>query len=272
LVKLSGLRSAPHRLVAFVILVALSACAKAPTEVDPLKDPPGTVEGYGVLMDAEYALPAIPPQYLDPPNRKAEVSYAGGEGPGTIVIDPFAKFLYLIGEGGTATRYPIAVGREGKGFRGDAVVGDMKFWPGWTPTANMVRREPEVYGPFAGGIPGGLASPLGARALYLYRGSRDTHYRIHGTNDLESIGNAGSAGCIRLFNHDVIDLFGRVSNGTRVHVRSIEESTALEDPANVNRGVELPPKIVPPEDVYGGAQAQGDPLPDTTTDVFTVIN
>lgn len=237
-----------------------------------MRDPPGTVEGYGVLMDGEYALPAVPPQYLEPPNRKAEVRYAGEETPGTIVIDPFAKFLFLVGEGGTATRYPIAVGREGKGFSGDAVVGDMRMWPGWTPTANMIRREPEVYAAFAGGVPGGLASPLGARALYLYRSGRDTRYRIHGTNDLESIGNAGSAGCIRLFNHDVIELFGRVSNGTQVHVRSLEESMALEDPANINRGVELPPKIVPADAVFGGAQAAADPLPDTSTDVFSIIN
>ncbi len=253
---MTALSIRPDRLRAVTILplafaLLLSACGKQEAVT---REPPA-VEGYGVLQDAEYTLPAVPAQYLEPPNRKSEVTYNGSEGPGTIVVDPFAKFLYLVGEGGTATRYPIAVGREGKGFRGSATVGDTRLWPGWTPTANMVRSEPEVYAAFARGVPGGLASPLGARALYLYRGGRDSHYRIHGTNDMESIGNAGSAGCIRLFNQDVIDLYNRVGPGTPVVVRSQEESLLLE-PEYSGRGVELPPRIVPPEDIYGAVAAQ----------------
>mgnify|MGYP003547707379 FL=1 len=258
-----------------IMTAALSACGGG--RGGDVSQAAPEVEGYGTILDAGYELPPISPEFLEVPNRRAEVTYAGGEAPGTIVIDPFAKFLYLVGEAGSAIRYPIAVGREGKGFSGSAVVGDMRFWPGWTPTANMVRREPEVYGPFAGGIPGGLASPLGARALYLHRGGRDTRYRIHGTNDVASIGNAGSAGCIRLFNHDVIDLFNRVSNGTRVSVRSLEESLLLE-PEYSGRGVELPPVIVPPEAIYGNlgpapdlnANAAG--LEKDPDDVFSVIN
>jgi lipoprotein-anchoring transpeptidase ErfK/SrfK len=257
-----------------LMLVALLAACGAREEVT--RDPP-EVEGYGVIQDGEYSLPAVPAQYLAEPNRRAEVAYAGGEGPGTIVVDPHAKFLYLVGEAGTATRYPIAVGREGKGFSGSATVGDTRIWPGWTPTANMIRREPEVYAAFARGVPGGLASPLGARALYLYRGGRDTRYRIHGTNDLESIGNAGSAGCIRLFNHDIIDLYSRVGPGTSVKVRSLEESALLE-PAYTGRGVELPPRIVPADVVYDAVAAQQaavagtQPVPEETQDVLSVIN
>jgi len=86
----------------------------------------------------------------------------------TIVVDPHARVLYLVEDGGQAIRYGIAVGREGRGFRGDATVRRKEAWPGWTPTANMIRNEPDVYGPYAGGLPGGLDNPLGARALYLY--------------------------------------------------------------------------------------------------------
>lgn len=205
---------------------------------------------YGDLVDGEYVIPAVDPGYLAYPNRRTNVVYSGPEAPGTIVVDPFSKFLYLVEEGGQATRYPIAVGREGRGFRGRATVERMEVWPGWTPTANMLRTEPEVYGPFRAGIPGGLASPLGARALYLYRGGRDTRYRIHGTNDAESIGNATSAGCIRLFNQDIIDLFNRTPIGAEVVVLTYEEALMSQDSQWIDRGVELPPKIVDPEQIY----------------------
>lgn len=247
-------RFRPALVLSLLAAMTLAACGHRAGDVT--RDPPGTVAGYGVVQDGEYTLPAVDAKYLAEPNRRAEVQYAGDEAPGTVVVDPFAKFLFLVGDGGTAIRYPIAVGREGRGFRQAAVIGDMREWPGWTPTANMVRREPEVYGAFAGGIPGGLASPLGARALYLYRNGRDTRYRIHGTNDMEAIGNAGTAGCIRLFNQDIIDLYNRVTPGTRVLVRSYEESVALEGEAMANRGVELPPRIVPPEDIYNAIAEQ----------------
>jgi lipoprotein-anchoring transpeptidase ErfK/SrfK len=236
-------------MAALAVVLGLAACASAPPEPAAPELPP-EVAGYGLLIDGDYTLPAIPPQYLDPPNRREQVLYAGTETPGTLVVDPFAKFLYLVEEGGTAMRYPIAVGRLGRGFRGSATVGDLREWPGWTPTANMLRTEPEVYGPFRRGVPGGIASPLGARALYLYRGNRDTMFRIHGTNDLGSIGNYSSAGCIRLFNHDIIDLYDRVERGARVKVRTAAESVEMEGPYAA-RGVELPPTIVSPEELYG---------------------
>ena len=176
--------------------------------------------------------------------------------PGTIVVAPHAKSLSLVLEDEQATRYPIAVGGGGRGFRGTATVGRKAAWPGWQPTANMIRSEPEVYAAFARGIPGGLASPLGARALYLYRGDRDTFFRIHGTNDLGSIGNSGSAGCIRLFNHDIIQLYELVQPGAPVVVRTYEQSVALEGEELANRGVELPPNVVDPEVIYGFVAAQ----------------
>ena len=94
----------------------------------------------------------------------------------------------------------------------------------------MVRTRPDLYAPYAGGLPGGLENPLGARALYLYRGNRDTMFRIHGTSDSASIGHATSAGCIRLFNQDIVDLYNKVPNGSRVKVRTEAESMAIEGP------------------------------------------
>ncbi len=205
---------------------------------------------YGAVQEGYITVPPVDPAFLNPPNRRAVVTYSGREAAGSIVVDPFAKFLYFVQGDGSAIRYPIAVGREGRGFSGRATVGRKAEWPSWTPTANMVRREPEVYGPFARGIPGGKANPLGARALYLYRGSRDTYYRIHGTNDPATIGNQGSAGCIRLFNQDIIHLYERVDAGAPVIVRTYEQSVAMEGVELANRGGEMVPRRNDPEEVY----------------------
>ncbi|MEM0947599.1 MAG: L,D-transpeptidase [Pseudomonadota bacterium] len=205
---------------------------------------------YGEVQEGYITVAAIDPQFLQEPNRRKSVAYYGGEAPGTIVVDPYAKFLYFVEGPETAMRYPIAVGREGRGFSGQAIVGRKAEWPGWTPTANMVRREPDVYGPFARGIPGGKASPLGARALYLFRGGRDTYFRIHGTNDPATIGNQGSAGCIRMFNQDVIDLYARVPVGAQVTVRNYNQSVAAEGIELANRGGEMVPRPIDPVALY----------------------
>ncbi|OWU84189.1 hypothetical protein ATO6_14150 [Oceanicola sp. 22II-s10i] len=242
---------------AFVLTLGigtLAACASGPYEDTAVTQ--AETGHYGVLQDGDITLPPVDSQYLTEPNRRTEVSYNGTEAPGTIVVDPYAKFLYHVNGDGTAVRYPVAVGREGRGFKGRATIRRMEHWPGWTPTRNMLRREPEVYGPFAGGIPGGVASPLGARALYLYRGGRDTAFRIHGTNDMASIGNSSTAGCIRMFNQDVIELFDRTPMGTEVVVRTYDESVALEGEAMANRGVELPPTIVDPNVIYAAVEEQ----------------
>ena len=234
--------------------------ARAPDDLPAGPPPVEFIDGYGPLFDAGYNLPPIPSIYTQGVNRRMTGVYIGEQGPGTIDVDPYAKFLYFIPQVGETIRYPVGVGRQGRSFRGGGTIQDKKQWPGWTPTANMLRTEPEVYGAFSRGIPGGLRSPLGSRALYLYRGGRDTFYRIHGTNDMTSIGNSGSAGCIRMFNQDIIDLFDRVPIGTRVHVRSPEESLRV-DPENYDRGVELPPVIIDPDDVYGDAAVAADHPP-----------
>lgn len=248
----------PVRFTCFAAgLAMLTACA-APVEMVGGVPADQIVEGYGVLEDGEYTLPPIPPEFLAGVNQRAFVAYEGSEAPGTIVVDPHAKLLYFVEADGMARRYPIAVGRQGLSMRSSSTIRMKREWPGWTPTANMLRTQPEVYGPFARGVEGGLASPLGARALYLYQGGRDTHFRIHGTNDLPSIGNSGSAGCIRMFNHDIIDLYDHVPNGTRVVVRSYSESVRLEGEELASRGVVLEPNIIDPDVIYGNADAATD--------------
>ncbi len=145
------------------------------------------------------------------------VRFRGYE-PGTIVIDPRKRFLYLVEKRGFARRYGVGVGRAGLALRGQAIVGRKAKWPSWTPTKNMIRRQPRKYARFARGVPGGPSNPLGARALYLYRAGKDTMYRIHGTNQPSSIGRAVSNGCIRMLNAHVKDLFRRVPVGTNVVV------------------------------------------------------
>lgn len=158
-----------------------------------------------------------PPRYGVPP--PTVVPYHGKAPAGSLVVDTGAKRLYLVMGGGQAMEYVIAVGKAGRAFHGNGRIGRKTEWPSWTPTKNMIRREPEKYAKFARGVPGGPNNPLGARALYLYKGGRDTMYRIHGTNNPESVGHAVSNGCIRLVNDHVKDLYARVNVGARVYVQ-----------------------------------------------------
>ena len=134
---------------------------------------------------------------------------------GTIVVNTKAKNLYYVLRDGRALRYRIGVGREGYTWRGVTKVGRKEEWPSWRPPPAMLERRPNLprY------MPGGVRNPLGARALYLHAGGRDTLYRIHGTNDPRTIGRNMSSGCIRMMNEDVEDLYERVRLGTRVVVK-----------------------------------------------------
>jgi lipoprotein-anchoring transpeptidase ErfK/SrfK len=207
-------------------ILFLAACGAKP----PVAATPDVISGYEGVQDGAFFIQPVEPKYLPEEMRRTEVAYAGPEGPGTIVVDTHSRRLYYVMEGGRAMRYAIAVGRQGLAFRGSGSIQRKEMWPAWTPTANMIRTFPDTYAQYRGGLPGGLENPLGARALYLYRGGRDTYFRIHGTVQDASIGHATSAGCIRLFNVDAIDLFDRVNLGTQVKVRSLEESIALEGP------------------------------------------
>lgn len=172
---------------------------------------------YAAIPDERFPLKAMSLMDIDPELRRTEVAYDGNYRKGTIVVDTPARRLYYVMGDGRAMRYGIGVGRAGLALSGNAVVGAKNEWPTWTPTANMMRRDPRNL-QFAGGLPGGPNNPLGARALYLYRGGRDTMFRIHGTNQPDSIGQAMSSGCVRMLNHDIVDLYERAEIGSRVVV------------------------------------------------------
>ena len=155
------------------------------------------------------------PSDLDPIRARYRITNPTSEKvPGTIVVDSQAKFLYLIEENNMALRYPIAVGQDAYVWSGIAKVGRKAEWPTWTPGPEARSMNPSL----PGTVPGGANSPLGARAIYLYDNGKDTQYRIHGTNEPESIGRNQSLGCIRMYNIDVIDLYNRVKDGAKVVV------------------------------------------------------
>lgn len=183
--------------------VAHPAVAYAP-QVDP-------------MLPAEPQYGAPQPGYsrpiekvLDPRFQKQEVAYGGPHGPGTVVIDTPNRFLYLVQPGGRALRYGIGVGRPGFEWGGAKTITRKAEWPSWTPPAEMLKRRPDL----PRFMPGGGDNPMGARAMYL--GS--SLYRIHGTNEPHTIGQAVSSGCIRMTNDDVTDLYERVRVGMKVIV------------------------------------------------------
>lgn len=190
--------------------------------------PPEVAARYAGKTDGGFQIAPVPAAHLAPRNQRVTVAYTGPEPVGTIVVDPYARFLYLVTGPQKALRYGVAVGWQGRNFAGNATIRRKVEWPSWTPTANMIRTNPELYAPYARGLPGGPPNPLGARALYLYVGDRDTYYRIHGTQETSAIGKETVAGCIRLFNQDAIDLFGRVPQGAHVKVRTEAESQRYE--------------------------------------------
>ena len=173
---------------------------------------------YAALPDEAFPLKRVPLDKIKPELRRQVVAYETSYKPGTIVVDTPARRLYHVMENGQAMRYGVGVGRAGLALSGSAYVGRKAEWPSWTPTPNMIRRDPEKNLKYAGGVPGGPNNPLGARAIYLYRNGNDTHFRIHGTNQPQTIGYAMSSGCVRMMNHDVIDLYERVKVGDRVVV------------------------------------------------------
>jgi lipoprotein-anchoring transpeptidase ErfK/SrfK len=146
------------------------------------------------------------------PIPRTTVNFSGNYAPGTIFIDTAERRLYLVLAGGQALRYGIGVGRDGFRWGGTHRISAKKEWPSWTPPAQMIARRPDL----PRHMEGGIDNPLGARAMYL--GS--TLYRIHGSNEPETIGQAVSSGCFRMTNDDVTDLYSRVSVGATVVVKN----------------------------------------------------
>lgn len=159
---------------------------------------------------------AVPPQFM-PQFVRIKEQFA----PGQILIVPSQHFLYYVTEPRRAIRYGVGVGKAGLEFKGTATIAVKKEWPTWRPTDEMIQRDPGTYAKFRGTdyvMPGGPGNPLGARALYLFQNGKDTYFRIHGTNQPESIGRSVSNGCIRMVNSHAIDLYDRVPIGTVVTV------------------------------------------------------
>lgn len=194
------IRSTRLALLAGLGLLALGSAARA--EIDPLTRQP--LVQY--VDPAKAQATAIPREIVDYPTKQR---------PGTIVIDSTERRLYFVMPDGKAMRYGVGVGREGFGWTGEAKVGAKQEWPDWVPPAEMLQRRPDL--PLR--MAGGPENPLGARALYLHRDGKDTLFRIHGTNEPKTIGQAMSSGCIRMVNFDVEDLYQRVPLGAKVVVR-----------------------------------------------------
>lgn len=167
----------------------------------------------------DYPVEPVDPSLIDSVYRRQLVEFQDFVAPGTIIIDPKEHFLYQALGNRQAMRYGVGVGRAGFAWAGNAEIRMMRRWPRWVPPKEMVARDKRAK-KWANGQPGGPDNPLGARALYLYAGGKDTLFRIHGTIEPQSIGKSVSSGCIRMLNEDVADLFDRVMIGTKVIVRA----------------------------------------------------
>ena len=223
-------------ILALAVCSGLAACVPDPSVNGAgLAAPPvGKTDdaAYVARKDGAFNIPAIPLEKLPTQYRRQSVAFQTDEAPGTIIINPGARYLHFVTGKNKAIRYGIAVGKAGFEWSGVANVTDRKQWPTWTPPPEMIARKPELV-KFEKGQPGGLTNPLGARALYLTTNGVDYGYRIHGTPEWQSIGSNASSGCIRMINQDVIDLFSRVPAGAKVIVLNADGSM----PA----GLKLPP-------------------------------
>jgi lipoprotein-anchoring transpeptidase ErfK/SrfK len=178
---------------------------------------------YAPVEGEPFPVPAVNLSDIDPAFLRKAVYYPSNEAPGTIVIDPQRHFLYLVQAGGRAIRYGVGVGRQGFGWSGIATIHDKQEWPDWYPPKEMIQRQPELRKVMSElqsgiGMHGGPRNPLGARAMYLWQGNKDTLFRIHGTVEPWTIGKSVSSGCIRMINQDVIDLYQRTPVGNKVVV------------------------------------------------------
>jgi lipoprotein-anchoring transpeptidase ErfK/SrfK len=204
----------PNKLLVFLAGagVLLSGCMQS--TIEPASEATLTSLDRKLLANPPYEKAAIPE-----PFQRHIVDYDRNEVPGTILVDTDKRYLYYVLPGGKAIRYGVAVGEEAMAWSGVAQVGRMAQWPAWVPTESEKQRL---------GVPNyvvpGPQNPMGARALYLFEGNKDTLYRIHGTNQPEYIGQAISSGCIRMTNEDAIDLYQRVKRGTVVVVLPTHES------------------------------------------------
>jgi lipoprotein-anchoring transpeptidase ErfK/SrfK len=170
---------------------------------------------YGPLPNEKFPIPAVDVSKIDPKYFRRTVRYDTKEAPGTIVVDPGNYFVYRVEGDGYATRYGANVSRPDFLWSGEVYVGRKAEWPTWTPPKEMIARQPEAR-KYAGGMPGGLDNPLGARVLYLYKNGVYTVYTIYSTSDPETIGTGITSGCTGLLSQDMIDLYSRTPVKTKV--------------------------------------------------------
>lgn len=207
--------------------LALAGCTTTTIE-DPVPLEPAQraelpyVMMYRAMPEEDFPIPAVDLRRVHPRFYRQEVDDPTGERPGTIVVDIDNFYLYLVQPGNRALRYGVGLGREGFSWSGSGVIQWKRRWPTWTPPAEMIARQPELekYSAENGGMAPGLDNPLGARALYIFQGGRDTLYRLHGTPEFWTIGRAVSSGCVRLMNQDIIDLYDRVPTPSPILVQS----------------------------------------------------
>ena len=192
---------------------------------------PSSQQGQWAKWDAQvtpenYDRATSNPWGLQPRFLPVRVEAKDGLIPGDIHVDALARYLYFIENNGTALRFGVAIARGNLYEPGTYTIRRKVKWPRWTPTPAMIRREPDVYTKFADGVPGGPTNPLGARALYLYVGNRDTYLRIHGTPFPRSIGGRASSGCVRMVMAHIIGLYEQVSTGSTAYLYPPEDALA----------------------------------------------
>ena len=176
----------------------------------------GTSAQAKLVPGEPFPVPDDDDQLVEYKYRRQVVDYKTTAVPGTVVVNTYWRWLYLVLGNNKAIRFGIGTGKYGD-WKGETVVGRMEKWPIWTPTPDHLKRRPDLI-QYIKGMPGGLKNPMGARAIYLYVNNVDTTYRIHGTDAPDHIGTKSTAGCFAMFNADVIWLYDRVKMGTRVVV------------------------------------------------------
>jgi lipoprotein-anchoring transpeptidase ErfK/SrfK len=204
--------------------LALAGCSttgttRVTTPAEPVRPlvPADVLAMYSARPEEEYPVPAADISMLNPVYWRQEVDNITGEPAGSVVVDTANYFLYFTMPNGRAMRYGVGLGRAGFEWSGKGHIAYKRKWPVWTPPSEMIERQPELE-MYRHGQPPGLLNALGARALYIHQGNRDTLYRVHGTMDVVTIGQAVSSGCVRLLFQDIIDLHDRVPNGAPIVV------------------------------------------------------
>jgi lipoprotein-anchoring transpeptidase ErfK/SrfK len=204
----------------FVAALMCAGLAGLPSaRADRISFSPATFQIYGGMGDGQAAVKSAPSflEELFKPKDAMQhqtVAFASSLPPGSIDIRTGERRLYYILGSGQAILYHVGVGREGFAWSGTNHVSRKAEWPDWHPPQEMIVREAENGHQIPDYMPGGIDNPLGARAIYI----GDTQYRIHGTTQPWSIGQAMSSGCIRMMNEEVIDLYNRVAIGALVVV------------------------------------------------------